>query len=53
MNNYEYYWVKLHHYAYGDKELQSEDFFSIMSKVSKHLRDGWIVTYIKLMNRNE
>ena len=53
MNNYEYFWVKLHHYANGDKVLQSEDYFSIMSKVSKYLRDGWIVTYIKLMNRNE
>ena len=45
--------VKLHHYELVDKELQSEDFFSLMGKISKHLYNGWIVTYLKLMNRGD
>ena len=53
MSKYEYFWVKLHHYQYGDKELQDEDYFTLMGQISKHLYDGWVLTYMKLMNRRE
>lgn len=53
MNKFEYYWVKLHHYQYGDKELQNEDYFALMGQISKHLRQGWVLTYMKMMNRRE
>ena len=53
MSKYEYFWVKLHHYQYGDKELQDEDYFTLMGQISKHLRNGWVLTYMKLMNRRE
>lgn len=51
MTKYEYFWVSLHHYKHGNKELQDEDYFALMSQISKHLYDGWVVTYMKLMNR--
>ena len=53
MNKFEYYWVKLHHYQHGDKELQNEDYFALMGQISKHLRQGWVLTYMKMMNRRE
>jgi len=53
MTKNEYFWVKLHHYELGDKELQAEDFFHLMGQISKHLYAGWIVTYMKLMNRGD
>lgn len=53
MNNYEYFWVKLHKSGESDKELQDEDYFALMGKISKHLRAGWVITYMKLMNRRE
>lgn len=53
MNKFEYFWVKLHHYQHGDKELQNEDYFALMGQISKHLRQGWVLTYMKMMNRRE
>lgn len=53
MSKYEYYWVKLHKSGEKDKELQNEDYFALMGVVNRHLIDGWVITYMKLMNRKD
>lgn len=53
MNKYEYFWVSLHHFEHGNKELQDCDYFALMGQISKLLYDGWVVTYMKIMNRRE
>lgn len=48
-----FYWVKLHHWKCGNKELQHEDYDLLSRMIKRHIDAGWTVTCMKVMNRNE
>lgn len=48
-----FYWVKLHHWKYGEKEENCYTKEQIHSLVDMHLDAGWVVIRIETRNGNQ
>ncbi len=48
-----FYWVRVHKHTHGDLEQQFETFDGLCSYLEFALHDGWTVTYMKVMNREQ
>ena len=45
-----FYFVRLHHWHYGDEEKQFDTFELMSDYLLYAIHNGWAVTYIKQMN---